>query len=217
MPLVNLLKSLPQSKRPIILRKQKKNLKSIKIASKFGKDYFDGKREHGYGGYYYDGRWKKVAKDFVKFFRIKKNYKILDIGCAKGFLVKDFNDLGIDCYGIDISDYAIRNCHKDIKEKIFYGNAKKIPFPDNFFDVVISINCAHNLELKECMIAIKEMNRVCKTNNCFLQVDSYKNAYQKKLFEDWVLTAKTHFYPKKWREIFKKCSYKGCWNWTILK
>jgi ubiquinone/menaquinone biosynthesis C-methylase UbiE len=217
MPLVNLLQSLPKSKRPILLRKQKKCKKSIHIASKFSKDYFDGKREHGYGGYYYDGRWKKVAKEMIKFFKIKKNYKILDIGCAKGYLVKEFNDLGIECYGIDISDYAIEKCHKDIKKKIFYGNAMNIPFPNNFFDVVISINCAHNLELKGCMKAIKEMNRVCRTNKCFLQVDSYNNIQQKKIFEDWVLTAKTHFYPKKWTEIFKKCCYKGYWNWTILK
>ena len=61
------------------------------------------------------------------------------------------------------------------------------------------------------------MNRVCRTSKCFLQVDSYKNIYQKKLFEDWVLTAKTHFYPQKWTEIFKRCNYKGYWNWTILE
>ena len=103
MPLINLLKSLPKSKRPLQIRK-KKNNKTISIALKFGKDYFDGKREYGYGGYYYDGRWKKVARDFKKFFKIKKDYKVLDIGCAKGFLVKDFNDIGVDCYGIDISD-----------------------------------------------------------------------------------------------------------------
>tara|TARA_B100000787_G_scaffold170019_1_gene163487 strand:+ start:20404 stop:21054 length:651 start_codon:yes stop_codon:yes gene_type:complete len=216
MPLVNLLKSLPKSKKILQLRK-KKNNKTIIVASQFGKDYFDGTREFGYGGYYYDGRWKKVARDFKKFFKIKKNHKVLDVGCAKGFLLKDFKDIGVDCYGIEISNYAIQNCHKDIQDKIFFGNAKKIPFPDNFFDVVISINCVHNLKLADCIKAIREINRVCKTKNCYLQVDSYNNVYQKKIFNDWVLTAKTHFYPKKWIEIFNKCNFKGYWNWTILK
>ena len=117
MPYQNLLISLPSVKRSI-LRRKKKKINSIKIAKKFGKEYFDGTRNCGYGGYYYDGRWKTVARDIINFFKLKKNDKVLDVGCAKGFLVKDLLDQGIDAYGIDVSNYAIKNCHPQVLGRI---------------------------------------------------------------------------------------------------
>ena len=54
---------------------------------KFGKEYFDGARIYGYGGYRYDGRWIKIAKSIIKRYKLKKGDKVLDIGCAKGFLM----------------------------------------------------------------------------------------------------------------------------------
>jgi ubiquinone/menaquinone biosynthesis C-methylase UbiE len=216
MPFKNLLSSLPIIKREVEARKIKKNIKIIKISKKFGRQYFDGTREFGYGGYKYDGRWKPVAKDIVRFFKLNKNDRILDIGCAKGFLVKDLLDAGINAFGIDVSEYAIKNCHPDVVGRVSVANAKKLPFPSNSFDAVISINCIHNLKLFECKKAIKEIMRVTVDNKNFIQVDSYRNTKEKKLFLDWVLTAETHFYPKKWVEIFKKCGYKGFWCWTLL-
>ena len=217
MPFKNLLNSLPDVKRKVRERKLKKNLKIIRISKKFDKQYFDGTREYGYGGYKYDGRWKSVAKDIVSFFKLNKKNRILDVGCAKGFLVKDLLDLGMDAYGIDISKYAIKNSHLDVKDRVFLGNAKNISFPSNFFDSVISINCIHNLKLIECKKSIKEIMRVAKSNKNFIQVDSYRNKDEKKLFMDWVLTAETHFYTSKWTEFFSECGYNGYWNWTILK
>ena len=216
MPLKNLLNSLPKTNRSIKSRKILKNENIVETSKKFGREYFDGSREYGYGGYVYDGRWKKVARDIVSFFGLKKKDKLLDIGCAKGYLVKDLLDLGIDVYGIDISEYAIKNCHPDVVGRIYLGNAKKLIFPSKSFDAVVSINCIHNLKLAECKKAIKEISRVSKSNKNYIQVDSYRNKQDKKLFLDWVLTAETPFYPEKWVDIFKQCNYKGYWNWTIL-
>ena len=102
---VNLLKSISKIKRNTNQRSKKTKI-HIKISKKFGKDYFDGKRAYGYGGYKYDGRWKPVAKRIVKHFNLKRGSKVLDIGCGKGFLVKDLLDTGINAYGLDISTYA---------------------------------------------------------------------------------------------------------------
>ena len=68
--------------------------------------------------------------------------KILDIGRGKGFMIYDFlqhNDKYI-VKGIDISNYAIENSMPEVKEKLEVGNAKKLNFEDNSFDLVISIN-----------------------------------------------------------------------------
>jgi|TARA_B110000967_G_C18648988_1_gene442360 ubiquinone/menaquinone biosynthesis C-methylase UbiE len=214
---INLLSSLPKSKRSITERKEAKTEDHVKISRMYGKEYFDGDREYGYGGYKYDGRWVSVAKDIKKHFELNDGEKVLDVGCAKGFLVKDFFDLGIQSLGIDISKYAIDNSLLEIKDKLIIGSADKLPFPDDTFDAVVSINTIHNLDREKCKQAINEMQRVSKNKKkLFIQVDSYLNEEQKKIFESWVLTAKFYGYPKEWIELFKECDYEGDWNWTII-
>ena len=210
---VNLLRSIPKSNRKVKNRLDKKNKSVIKISKKFGAKYFDGERKYGYGGYKYDGRWQGVAKDIIKHFSLKKGSKVLDVGCAKGYLVRDLLDQCIDAYGIDISRYALENADKKVKNRLFYGNAKKINFKNNFFDAAISINCIHNLKKKYCIMALKEIQRVSK-GKCFVQIDSYETAKEKRLFLDWVLTAETHGSPEEWYKIFNKAEYKGDWYWT---
>ena len=216
MPEVNLLKSLPQSKRNVEMRENKKSDEHIRISRLYGKEYFDGSRDYGYGGYKYDGRWKPVAKDIINHFRLNKGDKLLDIGCAKGFLVKDLCDLGIDALGIDISQYALDNSIKSIKERLCLGNAKELPFSDNTFDAVLSINTIHNLDRNGCISALEEINRVSNSNKSFVQVDSYHTPEQKKIFESWVLTAKFYGYPHEWLEVFSEANYAGDWYWTII-
>jgi len=213
---INLLKSLPTPKRNILNRNTKKTDNHIKISRQYGKEYFDGDRSFGYGGYKYDGRWVPVAKDITDYYGLIKGSKILDVGCAKGFLVKDLVDLGFEAYGIDISEYAIDNAPKDVKNRLKIGNAKKLPYDDNSFELVISLNTIHNLDRNECKMAIQEIQRVSKTSS-FIQVDSYTNENEKSIFEDWVLTAKFYGYPNEWLKLFKESGYTGDWYWTIIK
>ena len=214
---INLLSSLPTSKRSITERKEAKTEDHVKISRMYGKEYFDGDREYGYGGYKYDGRWVSVAKDIKKHYGLNEGDKILDVGCAKGFLVKDFFDLVIQSSGIDISKYAIDNSLLEIRDKLTIGSAEKLPFADNTFDAVVSINTIHNLDRDKCKKAINEMQRVSKNKEkLFIQVASYLNEKQKKIFESWVLTARFYGYPKEWLELFKECDYECDWNWTII-
>lgn len=212
---INLLNSLPKVKRNIFDRANLKSVDHIKIACQFGRDYFDGPREYGYGGYKYDGRWKSVAKDFVKHFNLKEGDKILDVGCAKGFLVKDFLDLGIDAYGIDVSEYALLNCEKEVIGRLQIGSADSLPFPDNSFNAVVAINSIHNLPKERCFNAIKEIERISPGKG-FIQVDSFYTNNQKEIFDKWVLTAKFYDYPDGWLELFNKAGYTGDWDWTIF-
>ena len=209
---INLLKSISKTKRNVKQR-SKKTKNHIKISKKFAKDYFDGKREYGYGGYRYDGRWIPVAKRIVSHFNLKLGSKVLDIGCGKGFLVKDLVNIGMDAYGIDLSSYALRNSEKEINTRLFKGNAKKLNFPNNSFDAILSFNCIHNLKEKDCIQALMEIERVSKGKS-FVQVDCYENEREKKSFLNWVLTAETYGYPNEWFEIFEKAKYRGDWFWT---
>jgi len=215
MPEYNLLKSYPKAKRDIKARSRGKNDEIIKASKEFGKMYFDGPREYGYGGYKYDGRWVPIAKEIVSRYNLKKGDRVLDIGCAKGFLVKDLLSIGIEAYGIDVSEYALKNCEPEVIGRLHLGSADKISFPDKSFAATISINVIHNLSRERCITALKEMERLAPGKG-YVQVDSYRTSEEKKLFLSWVLTGATHHYPEEWKKLFKEANYNGDYYWTIL-
>jgi SAM-dependent methyltransferase len=217
---VNLLGALPQTKRNIAKRKEAKDPRVIEISRQFDEDYFDGAREYGYGGYRYDGRWVPVARDIISHFGLKAGMRVLDIGCAKGFLIQDLMQVapGLECFGLDISRYAMMNCHPNVVGRLHLGNAVSLPFPDASFDAVLSINTIHNLDRAGCLLALREMTRVCRDpTRCFTQVDAYRTADEKELFESWCLTAVTYLTPGEWEELFAEAGYAGDYYWTILE
>jgi ubiquinone/menaquinone biosynthesis C-methylase UbiE len=216
MPEVNLLRSLPQGKRNVKARETAKSEEHINISREYGQIYFDGDRDFGYGGYHYDGRWQPVAQDIINHFDLKPGDKVLDVGCAKGFLVKDLLALEIDAYGIDISQYALLNCEPEVVGRLQIGSAVSLPFPNKSFAAVLSINTLHNLDRDDCIIALREIQRLAPGKS-FVQVDSYRTPEQKEVFESWVLTAKYYGYPKEWIKVFDDAGYSGDYNWTIIE
>lgn len=215
---INLLQSLPKTKRNIEKRASAKDEEVIKISKQFGQEYFDGPRDYGYGGYRYDGRWVPVAKDIIQHFDLKAGDRVLDVGCAKGFLVKDLMAVcpGLEVFGIDISKYALMNCEPEVVGRLHLGTATDLPFPNDSFDCVLSINTLHNFQRPEVMKAVAEVQRVCKRDKSFIQVDSYRTPQEKELFESWVLTAEYHDYPDEWMRLFKEAGYTGDYYWTIV-
>ena len=215
---IDLLRGLPRGKRNLQARKDGKSAEVVRISNEFGEMYFDGPREYGYGGYLYDGRWVPVARDIAEHFGLKPGDRVLDVGCAKGFLVKDLLAVcpGLEVFGIDVSTYALTHCEPEVIGRLHRGSADDLPFPDKSFDAVISINTVHNLDRPGCVSALREMQRLAPGRG-FLQVDSYSTSEQRALFEDWVLTARYHDYPDGWLSVFEDARYTGDYNWTILK
>ena len=114
--------------------------------------------------------------------------------------------------GIDISEYAIKNSKEEVKRYLQVGNAKKLNFADNTFDLVIAINTIHNLEEKECGDAIKEIQRVSKKYS-YVVLDAYSNDIEKESMYDWNLTGKTIKHTEDWIKFFKENGYKGDYYW----
>ena len=215
---INLLRALPLSKRNVKARLEAKDPDVIRIAKQYGDMYFDGPRDYGYGGYRYDGRWLPVAHDMIEHFNLKPGDRVLDVGCAKGFLVKDLMTAcpGLEVFGLDISEYALKHCEPEVIGRLHRGSADNLPFPDGSFDAVISLNTIHNFPRDRAIIAMSEIQRVAKRDS-FVQVDSYRTPEQKTMFEEWVLTAEFHDYPEKWIELFHEAGYKGDYYWTIVE
>ena len=214
---IDLLTNYPKSKRDLSVRKQNKTKQVKLIARKFGKDFFDGERKYGYGGYKYNPKfWKKVVPTFRKYWNLKKGDTLLDVGCGKGFMIYDFKKKikGLEVYGIDISSYAIQNSVDEVKHRVSIANSKNLPFADNSFDYVISINTIHNLSKKDCAKSLREIERVSKKGS-FLTVDAYRNKKQKTRMYQWNLTAKTIMSTNQWKKFFKENKYSGDYFWFI--
>ncbi len=213
----NLLVRYPRAKRNVKARLGNKE-ENRAISMKFGKEYFDGTREQGYGGYRYDGRWLPIAEDIVRHFKLKPGDRVLDVGCGKGFLVKDLMKVcpGLEVFGLDVSEYAVMNCESDVIGRIHVGNAARLPFPDYSYQAVLSINTVHNLDRAGCVQALQEMERLAPGKG-YVQVDAYRNPAEEQMFLDWVLTARTYGTPQFWVDLLREAGYTGDYYWTILE
>ena len=209
------MKNYPRANRDISKRGNEKTEEDRRIAREFGKEFFDGDRKNGYGGFNYNSKyWEPVIPTFQKHFNLSSKDSILDVGCAKGFMLYDFSKLipGIELKGIDISQYAIENCIEDMRDNLDVADARDLPFKDNSFDLVISITSVHNFNEEECIQAIREIERVSKGKS-FLTVDAYRNDKEKEAMLAWNLTAKTILHVNEWKRLFKDAAYTGDYYW----
>ena len=214
---VNLMKNYPYSKRDISGRVASKTNEDRRIARQFGKEFFDGSRSHGYGGFSYNSRfWEPVVPTFQKHWQLNKDDSILDVGCAKGFMIYDMQRMisGLKVFGIDISQYAIDNAKEEVRNYCKVANAINLPFEDKSVDVLISITTLHNLEEKEFVKALLEIERVSKRGS-FITLDAYRNNEEKDRMEAWNLTAKTVMHVDSWVELFKDVGFTGDYYWFI--
>ena len=193
--------------------------KAAVLAKKFDFDYWDGDRRICYGGYkYIPGRWTDVAKKLIEFYSLNSNSKVLDIGCGKGFLIFEMIKLipNLKIYGLDISKYAISNSKKEISDKLILGNANNLPFEDNFFDLVISINTLHCLNCMDLEKSLIEMQRVSKQYK-YLCVESFRNEEEKANLLYWQVTCEAFHDPDSWKWWFQKTGYNGDYSFIYFE
>jgi ubiquinone/menaquinone biosynthesis C-methylase UbiE len=189
---------------------QRDKAEVAELAIKFDYDYWDGSRETGYGGYRYDGRWRKVADAMLAAYGLKSGMRVLDVGSGKGFLLHDFREAcpGLEVAGIDISSYAIAHTMDDVKPFVQVADAAKLPFPDKHFDLVVSITTLHNLYNYDLDAALREIERVSRGSK-YLCVEAYRNEREKVNLMYWQLTCRAFHTPEEWAFVMKQAGYTG--------
>jgi SAM-dependent methyltransferase len=214
---VNLLDRYPRATRPIAAR-HAAQAASRAVARRFGREYFDGDRTEGYGGYRYDGRWVPVAERVRDHFGLAAGDTVLDVGCAKGFLLHDLRHAatGLRVIGIDLSDYALTHVMDDVKGHVIRATAERLPLASKSVDVALAINVLHNLPREGCIRGLRELQRVAR-RGAYVQVDSWLTPEQRDNLERWVLTAETYDSPDGWRQLFDQAGYTGDYYWTVTE
>jgi len=188
------------------------------IAKKYDKDFWDGDRKYGYGGYVYDGRWKTVAEELIHYYQLSINSKILDVGCGKGFLLYEISKLlpGVTFYGFDISQYAINHAKPEIRNNIYvYDTKDPYPYGDKYFDLIISLTTLHNLQIFHLKNALQEIERVGR--NKFICVESYRTNQELFNLQCWALTCESFYQPQEWIWLFKEFGYSGDYEFIYFE
>ncbi len=207
-----------KTKRNYLERMTNEKPEIIEISKKYDFEYWDGDRKYGYGGFYYDGRWRVVAEDIAKHYGLKAGDSILDVGCGKAFLLYEFTQVvpGIKVSGIDISKYGIEHAKEEVKPYLRVGLAQELPYPDKSFDLVISITTIHNLFIYDVKKAIQEIERVGKKHK-YIVVEAYRNEREKFNMMCWVLTGECFFEKKEWEWLYKEFGYTGDYSFIYFE
>jgi ubiquinone/menaquinone biosynthesis C-methylase UbiE len=188
------------------------------VAKEFGREFFDGDRKHGYGGFSYNPKyWTETVQLFIEKYDLNEKSSVLDVGCGKGFMLIDLLKAipTLDLSGIDISSYAIENSHESIKNRVKVANCLNLPFEDDSFDLVISINTIHNLDELGCIKSLQEIERV-KKKYSYIVVDGWSTPEEERDLKSWVLTAVTVLHTSEWEKLFEKAGYTGDYSfWKV--
>lgn len=237
---INLMDRYPRSKRPIVARGQLKLSGEGRIkldpskydhedilfeqtllaaVRRFGREYFDGDRLYGYGGYNYDARfWTETVKRFHDHYELQPGASVLDVGCGKGFMLHDFKRLypDVSVAGLDISEYANEKAMPDVRQFMRVGDAQELPYDAKSFDLVVSISTVSNLPLEGCKRAIREIERVSRGKS-FITVHAWRTDQQRDNLMKWNLTAQTYMHVDEWAKLFLENGYTGDYHWFIAE
>lgn len=216
---INLLDHYPRSKRPIEERGELITPAHRAVARRFEVEYFDGDRLTGYGGYQYHPRfWTETVRRFRDHYGLARGARVLDVGCAKGFMLYDFKLLmpELRIAGIDVSQYALDHARQEVHPFLRRADARALPFEDNSFDLVISINTIHNLPLEDCKHALCEIQRV-SAGDAFVTLDAWRNEAERDRLLKWNLTALTYMHVDDWKQLFAEVGYSGDYYWFIAE
>jgi SAM-dependent methyltransferase len=208
----------PHSNAARIIKPGSRSIKNKLIAWGLDEDYYDGKRENGYGGFRYDGRWSTIMPGIIKKYRLSQNASVLDVGCKKGFFLHDLKQAlpEIKIKGVENHPYPIEQAMDMVKDDLILSPYEKLPFDDNSFDFVMAFASIYMLNFGDVLNSLREIQRVGKGKS-YITVGAYKTKEEKELFLEWTLLGTTVLHEDEWLEVFKEIGYTGDYFFSSAK
>ncbi len=218
--LLNIVTPLHQmTKRDYIARMVDDKVTCMLKAKEYEKDYWDGDRRFGYGGYkYMEGRWTPVAQALIDTYGLTNESKVLDVGCGKAYLLYEMKKLlpDLEIAGFDISHHGLADAKPEVRDDLFLYRAQDAyPYGDNHFDLVISLATFHNLRLFELKTALSEVERVGK--QAYVMLESYRNEQELFNLQCWALTAESFFDSAEWIWLYNHFGYTGDYEFIYME
>jgi SAM-dependent methyltransferase len=217
---MNFVTPLHQStKRDYLARMIDDKVHCMLKAKEYELDYWDGDRRYGYGGYkYIPGRWKPVAQALIATYGLKAGSRVLDVGCGKSFLLSEMQliEPGLELVGFDISVHGLASALPELKASLFRYRAQDVyPFGDDYFDLVISLGCLHNLRLFELKAALGEIERVGQRG--YVMLESDRNELEQFNLQCWALTCESFFDTAEWIWLYRHFGYTGDYEFIYFE
>ncbi len=212
----NLLNNYPKLDQPRYVASDLRTIKQRIVAGDREKDFFDGHRNYGYGGFKYDGRWKKVADKISEEYNLNENSSFLQLNSEKGFLLKDFKDKSkkMNLVGLETSNYAIENTLEEVKENILKVDSyTKLNFKNNQFDFIMALGVIYTYTINQAIKVLSEIERV-GVGKSFITLASYTDHNDYWLFKDWTLIGAIILRKEEWLEVLKAANYSGDYYFT---
>ncbi len=129
----------------------------------YDKEYFDqtGKRDSSAINESDDPlRFKKYIHALLERSGKTKPSMALDIGCAKGLVVRNLQEMNIKAIGVDVSRFALKNSVEGTGGVLVQAASEALPFPDNTFDLVTILDVVEHLE--KPILALQEIHRILR-------------------------------------------------------
>jgi ubiquinone/menaquinone biosynthesis C-methylase UbiE len=207
-----------RTKRDYLARMVDDKVHCMLKAKEYEFDYWDGDRRYGYGGYKNDGRWKPVAQQFIDQYKLGPKAKILDVGCGKAYLLHELKQLlpEAEVVGFDTSRHGLADAPEAIRPYLFHYRAQdRYPWGDQYFDLVMSLGCLHNLRVFELQTAVGEIERVGKQK--YIMLESYRNEFELFNLECWALTCESFFDTAEWIWLYEHFGYTGDYEFIYFE
>lgn len=212
-----------RTSRDYLARMNDDKVHCMEVAREYGKEYWDGDRRYGYGGYrYIPGYWKPVAEQLIARYGLTNESSILDVGCGKGHLLHELKLMlpRAQCWGMDVSGYALDEAMhlpggSSINGLDMARAQDTLEGHDKGFDLVLSINVLHNLKRHELPTALREIQRVGK--QAYICVESYRNGLEQFNLQCWALTCWAFYDTDEWISAYQEYGYTGDYEFIFFE
>ena len=198
----------PLTPAPPAKRKADKTILNRIAASYRDREFYDGSRENGYGGYKDDGRWGPAADSLIKCYGLTEDSLVLQINCHKGFLLDALLARGINVRGSEVSRYAIDCASHQVRPFISQAPFTVQPYGDREADLVLAVSPVYAGNLGDAIKVLREIERVGK-GRAFVTLGTYEEEADYWLLRKWYTLGTLVLKKEEWIEVLNHCGYRG--------
>ena len=204
----------PEPAAPRIVSPHHRTIHNRIAASYRGREFYDGDRANGYGGMVDDGRWERIAQNFVDEYHLN-TARVLQVGAHKGFLLYELLKKGMRVYGTEVSQYAADNSVVRLDLAPFTA----LPYESNTFDFVIAASAVYTLNLPDAIKCLREIQRVGKGRSwiTLAAYDDEECVGQLMMLRYWFLLGTTILTKADWLAVMEHAGYTGDYRFDTAK